>query len=98
MTDELISRKSLLNEIDEVIAQYNWKDDGIIMDTLDNVRDMIFDHPTAYDTDKVIEQLADEAVNMVEFFTDDYRDDYYRGANVAYCNAIEIVKRGGVEE
>ena len=59
---------------------------------------LIDEQPTAYNIDKVIEQLADEAVNMVEFFTDDYRDDYYRGANVAYCNAIEIVKRGGVEE
>ena len=53
---------------------------------------------TAYDIDEVIEQLADEAVNQVEFFTDDYRDDYYRGAYAAYCEAIEIVKKGGQNE
>lgn len=52
--------------------------------------------PTAYDIDKVIEELEDEAVNMTEFFTDDYRDNYYRGAYAAYCYAIEIVK-GGAE-
>lgn len=51
--------------------------------------------PTAYDIDNVIEQLENEAANNTEFFTDDYRDDYYRGAYAAYCEAIEIVKRGG---
>lgn len=53
--------------------------------------------PTAYDTDRVIEQLENEAANNTEFFTDDYRDDYYRGAYAAYCEAIEIVKKGGKE-
>lgn len=53
--------------------------------------------PTAYDVDKVIEQLENEAANNTEFFTDDYRDDYYRGAYAAYCYAIEIVKKGGLE-
>ena len=96
--NELISKESLLKEIDEVIAQYNWKDDGIIMDTLDNVRDMVFDHPTAYDVDKVIEQLENEASRCASFFCDDYRDDYERGKFEAYNDAIEIVKRGGVEE
>ena len=51
----------------------------------------------AYDTDRVIEQLENEAANNTEFFTDDYRDDYYRGAYAAYCEAIEIVKKGGIE-
>ena len=97
MTNELISKESLLKEIDEMIAQYNWKDDGIIMDTLVCVRDMVFDHPTAYDVNKVIEQLDNEAANNTEFFTDDYRDDYYRGAYAAYCEAIEIVMKGGAE-
>lgn len=54
--------------------------------------------PTAYDVDKVIEQLENEAENNVEFFTDDYRDDYYRGAYAAYNDAIEIVKGGGRDE
>lgn len=53
--------------------------------------------PTAYDIYKVIEQLENEAANKTEFFTDDYRDDYYRGAYAAYCEAIEIVKKGGTK-
>lgn len=57
MSDELISKKSLLKDLDSVIAQYNWKDDGVIMDILTCVRDMVFDQPTAYDIDKVVEKL-----------------------------------------
>ena len=97
MTDELISKKSLLKEIDEVIAQYNWADDGVIMDILMCVRDMVFDHPIAYDIDKVIEQLENEASRCASFFCDDYRDDYERGKFEAYNEAIEMVKRGGAE-
>lgn len=59
---------------------------------------LIEEQPTVYDIDKVIEQLENEAANNTEFFTDDYRDDYYRGAYAAYCEAIEIVKRGCEEE
>ena len=57
----------------------------------------IAEQPTAYDVNKVIEQLDNEAANNTEFFTDDYRDDYYRGAYAAYCEAIEIVMKGGAE-
>ena len=97
MTDELISKKSLLKEIDEVIAQYNWKDDGVIMDILVCVRDIVFDHPIAYDIDKVIEQLENETSRCASFFCDDYRDDYERGKFEAYNDAIEIVEKGGAE-
>ena len=57
MTDELISKELLLKEVDEVIAQYNWAEDGVIMDILMCIRDMVFDQPTAYDIDEIIEQL-----------------------------------------
>ena len=98
MSNDLVSRKLLLKELDELIAQYSYERDGaVLMDVLTCVRDMVFDMPTAYDTDRVIEQLDNEAANNTEFFTDDYRDDYYRGAYAAYCEAIEIVKGGGAE-
>lgn len=58
MTDELISKELFLKEVDEVIAQYNWAEDGVIMDILMCVRDMVFDQPTAYDIDEIIEQLG----------------------------------------
>ena len=59
MSKDLISRKALLNAFDAVIAQYNWEDDGVIMDILTCVRDMVYDQPTAYDIDKVVEQLEE---------------------------------------
>ena len=59
MTDELISKELFLKEIDEVIAQYNWEDDGVIMDILMCIRDMAFDQLIAYDLEYVIEQLEE---------------------------------------
>ena len=84
MNNELISKKSLLKEIDEVIAQYNWKEYGIIMDTLDCVRDMVFDHPIAYDIDRVIEQLEE---TFDRWGLEKKKKDIM----------LEIVKRGGAE-
>lgn len=92
MTDELISKKSLLKEIDEVIAQYNWAKDGVIMDILGCARDMAFDHPIAYDIDKVIEQLEEKSVTYCREY------GYAEDENVLYLpDAIEIVKKGGAE-
>ena len=84
MTDELISKKSLLKETDELIAQYNWEEYGVIMDTLGNVRDMVFDHPIAYDIDRVIEQLEEI---FDRWGLDKGKKDIM----------LEIVKRGGAE-
>ena len=92
MTDELISKKSLLKEIDEVIAQYNWEDDGVIMDILMCIRDMVFDQLIAYDLEYVIEQL--EKVSFVDI-DEEYADD---GQRMLFLHdAIEIVKKGGIE-
>ena len=92
MTDELISKKALLKEIDEVIAQYNWEDDGVIMDILMCIRDMAFDQLIAYDLEYVIKQL--EKVSFVDV-DEEYADD---GQRMLFLHdAIEIVKKGGVE-
>lgn len=47
--------------------------------------------PTAYDADKVVEQLEELKETAYESY------GLASGAYVAMCNAIEIVKRGGVE-
>ena len=95
MTDELISKKSLLKEIDELIAQYNWEEYGIIMDTLVCVRDMVFDHPIAYDVGKVTDELMERYYSCDLTKTDG--SEYEDGRFDAYNDAIEIVKRGGAE-
>ena len=92
MTDELISKELLLKEIDEVIAQYNWAEDGVIMDTLMCIRDMVFDQLIAYNLEYVIEQL--KKVSFVDV-DEEYAGD---GQRMLFLHdAIEIVK-GGVEE
>ena len=92
MIDELISKELFLKEIDEVIAQYNWEDDGVIMDILMCIRDMAFDQLIAYDLEYVIEQL--ENVSFVDI-DEEYADD---GQRMLFLHdAIEIVKKGGIE-
>ena len=92
MNNELISKELLLKEVDEVIAQYNWAEDGVIMDILMCIRDMVFDQLIAYDIDKVVEQL--EEVSFVDV-DEEYADD---GQRMLFLHdAIEIVKKGGVE-
>lgn len=99
MTDELISKKALLKEIDEVIAQYNWEEYGVIMDTLDNVRDMVFDHPIAYYIDKVTEQL--EELEKEHPYKVIGQPDTYSQYNEAWQDCMDrvmgIVKRGGTK-
>ena len=92
MIDELISKELLLKEIDEVIAQYNWEDDGVIMDILMCIRDMAFDQLIAYDLEYVIEQL--KKVSFVDV-DEEYAGD---GQRMLFLHdAIEIVNKGGAE-
>lgn len=52
--------------------------------------------PTAYDVDKVIDELYTERFYSCGLF--EYEEDLYEdGRFDAYNDAIEIVKRGGVE-
>ena len=84
MSNDLISKKLLLKEVDEVIAQYNWAEDGVIMDILMCIRDMVFDHPTAYYIDEVIERLEE---TFDRWGLDKEKKDIM----------LEIVKKGGAE-
>lgn len=88
MTDELISKKSLLKNLDLVIseykAQYSWKCDGVIVSILTSVRDLVSSKPTAYDIDKVVGQLEE---TFDKWGLDDDKKAMMR----------EMVKRGGAE-
>ena len=99
MTDELISKKALLKEIDEVIAQYNWKE-YVILDILHCARDMVFDQPTAYDIDKVIEQL--EELEKEHPYKVIGQPDTYSQYNEAWRDCMDrvlgIVKKGGEQK
>lgn len=57
--------------------------------------------PTAFDKEKVIEELKEMAThsasckNQCEFGSTEYFD--YMGAEVAYKTTIEIIEKGGIE-
>lgn len=86
-------------------------DAGLVLDNLsgrlesmkdyDAVKDVINNMPTAYDLDKVVEQLKDEqelSYADFEIYAEEHElseddDWHHRGLG----RAVEIVKRGGVD-
>ena len=90
MSDDLISRKALLNEV-----EYDDKYRLIIP------YEKIKNAQTAFDKEKVIEELREMqshsklCKNQCGFTSTEYFD--YMGAEVAYGTAIESVEKGGIE-
>lgn len=85
-------------------------DAGLVLDNLsgrlesmkdyDAVKDVINNMPTAYDVDKVVEQLEKlKSLVPVNRVLDDIVNDKLKelGMLIAYEKAIEIVKGGGVD-
>ena len=78
-------------------------DAGLVLDKLsgrlesmkdyDAVKDVINNMPTAYDVDKVVEQLETED-SKIEI---QYENNYEKGLLDGIGKAIEIVKGGGVD-
>ena len=63
------------------------------LNTIKSYKGIIEAQPTAYDVEKVVAEL-EELQNDVKNYWD---DDYYKGKALAYEDAIEIVRKGGVE-
>lgn len=53
--------------------------------------------PTAYDVDKVVEQLESESARWQDS-GDAYNDEKEKGVAIGFRKAIEIVKAGGIDE
>ena len=66
-------------------------------DLLKAVQNVIDTEPTAYDPDKVVEQLEDRKSLMLETFKIS-ESDIDRGRIYGMDKAIEIVKAGGTDE
>ena len=90
MSDDLISRKSLIENLNKFAPEHYTA----------LVNDLIMKEPTAFDMEKVIEELKEMAThsasckNQCEFGSTEYFD--YMGAEVAYKTTIEIVEKGGI--
>lgn len=63
--------------------------------SIKDVKTIIKEQPTAYDIDKIVEELEQLADESYEAFCIAFNSDD-RAEYDAYTNAIEIVKQGGV--
>lgn len=91
MSNDLISRSALAKEVkewlncDEECCHCEYGDGNCFF------KDVIFKQPTAYDVEKVVEQLE-------ECIADTTDTETGAGARWAYKGAIKIVKAGGVSD
>ena len=90
---DLISRSELIKEIDKYCGIQSYL-------VSENVREIIKNQPTAYDIDKVVEELEtkeNEAILKAPNTSDLQNPDYQKWMMKSYGfkEAIEIVKQGG---
>ena len=100
-----------LVDADALLEQYNLKDatkygnkdaeqqeHSYSTMMLYEIADMIEDAPTAYDIDKVVEELEENASRYTKKYATPYGNNGYRDTKaISIHKAIEIVKRGGVD-
>ena len=98
MSDDLISRKALLDRF-----RYGDKESESDKAWICAVRRMIKEQPTAFDKEKVIEELKswekashDAGIQSTYAELDNKASGYYQESR-AYHRAIEIVEKGGIE-
>ena len=89
---DLISRSEMIKAIEE--HYINLTNDNVprsIPDFYSEMQKLVYNQPTAFDTEKVVEQL--EGLSNAE------ADYYYARSNdvIDREDAIDIVKKGGVE-
>lgn len=90
MSDDLISRKALLNRF-----KYSETDNETDKAWICTVRRIIKEMPTSFDKEKVIEELYRYTAEECELHECGIRSEY---CNVCIAKkAIEIVEKGGIE-
>ena len=93
---DLLSDK--IRENKELLQKGLGKDAEFAFMTADSVLKLIENQPTAYDVDKVVEQLEElKSLVQVNRILDDIVNEKPKelGMLIAYRKAIEIVKEGG---
>lgn len=84
----LIDADKLIEELkQEIDMQYMYSPKGFI--------NVVNSQPTAFDVDKVVEQLEEE---KMWYETHGVNMDMKKGIIGATCKAIKIVKAGGIDE
>lgn len=87
---DLISRSELINKIRGIVP--GSQDVNFIVRLIDN-------QPTAYNIDKVVEELKENASRYTKKYLTPYGNNGYRDIKaISIRKAIEIVKQGGVAD
>ena len=96
MSNDLISRKALLEEIDLnfiiPILKINMREEH---KAVLKIREIIMNMPTAFNKEKVIEQIKVLSTGII--LNTNICDDYAEGYVRAEKDIIEIVEKGGIE-
>ena len=90
MSDNLISRQAIYKIIDNEIRSTTVP---CVHDTQINIKFAVQELPTAYDIEKVIEQLQKAKTRMSCYRLNNVADD-----RISIDEAIEIVRKGGIEK
>ncbi len=88
MSDDLISRKAVIEAVDRHTREDGTLDDDITV--------ILEDVKKAFDKEKVMGELKDRAEDSRKYWSE-YDDEEAFGEMNAYAKAIEIVEKGGVE-
>lgn len=97
MSDDLISKKAVIALIDKLgYINVSSRDNFNANCRMDKVRQEVVKLPTAFDKEKVIEELKQEAEDSRKIWHR-FDDEHAIGEVSAYIRAIEIVDKGGVE-
>ena len=102
MSDDLISRKALLEEIRSFRCSITGlrAGKGVLASAVDEYRKSILqiieDQPTAFDKEKVINEIRSGVMAANDEYIETC-DEYYHGMQEAHKNDWKIVEKGGIE-
>ena len=102
MSNDLISRKAFYAGVEATRDSWsaspyvNSDDMRLYRHVFNDILEFISKFPTAFDTEKVIEELRNKAEISKEFWKD-FDDEEAFGEMNAFNKAIEIVEKGGIE-
>ena len=95
---DLISRNELLSAISNMDFDFG-NDTEDIKTIIKMVSEVIDNMPTAYDIDKVVKELEENASRYTKKYTTPYGNNGYKDVKaISIHKAIEIVKQSGVAE
>ena len=97
MSDDLISRRALLEAIDSSfvtpILKINMREEH---KAVSKIWEIIVNMPTAFDKEKVINEIRSGVMAANDEYIETC-DEYYHGMQEAHKNDWKIVEKGGIE-